>query len=762
MPEVPAYLAVLSGAPARVVRLTVGEFIAGRVPGTAILLPNMEISRRHCRFIWNGETCIVEDLGSVRGTRVNGQKISVQTQLSAGDKVELGPVTIQFGRGEPPGSLESSTAGEGPSLILVQGKPADRIPATGDLTIGRDSSADVVLNDPSISRRHAQVQALPGGGCVVRDLNSLAGSFVNGHRFDSHELTVGDRLQVGPFCFQYDGSALVRLTASRGSSVHARALVQKVGARVLLDEIAFSIPASHFAGILGSSGAGKSTLLNSLAGLDEADSGQVYIDGDDIYATREPVSFGYVPQDDIVHRELTVLQALRYSARLRLPRSTPPGEIERLLQQTMEQLGLSHCAELSIARLSGGQRKRVSVGVELLVRPAILFLDEPSSGLDPATEFQLMELLRDLADSGCTIVCTTHVIENAYLMDQLLVLTGGCLAFQGTAQEAREYFGVSKLIALYERLLEHPPNEWKARFLQKRPPLVATPAEAEGRRPARGSVPTRPRRRLALPILLQRQAAIFAADWRNFLLVLGEPLIVAALVAWVAAGEQELALFFAYVGVLWFGCSNAAQEIVKEKPVYRREKLVGVGTHSYLLSKFLFQFGVTSIQALLLYVTLSLGFQHLDGSAPWQILSVLGAGFAAVGIGSAISALARTIMQAVLVVPLILIPQILFCGYTLPASRMSDGVYLVARVMPSFASEKLMETSLFWDQPLAGDLLSDHLPALKNLQRAAPAHLNQFYTEPRPALEALGILFLWAFLSYIVAWLALRRSERRR
>ena len=114
--------------------------------------------------------------------------------------------------------------------------------------------------------------------------------------------------------------------------------------------------------------------------------------------------------------------------------------------------GLRPHASKSICHLSGGQRKRVSVGVELLAKPAVLFLDEPSSGLDPATEFQLMELLRDLADTGCTIVCTTHVMENAFLMDQLIVLVGGCLSFQGSAQSAREYFGVPKLTGLYDRL----------------------------------------------------------------------------------------------------------------------------------------------------------------------------------------------------------------------------------------------------------------------------------------------------------------------
>src|SRR5688500_18165913 len=163
----------------------------------------------------------------------------------------------------------------------------------------------------------------------------------------------------------------------------------------------------------------------------------------------------------------------------------------------MEQLDIRRRADVPIHSLSGGQRKRVSVGVELLARPAILYLDEPSSGLDPATEFQLMELLRDLADTGCTIVCTTHVMENAYLMDQLIVLCGGCLAFQGSAQSAREYFGVPKLTGLYDCLCDRPPKEWQSAFLE-RPSLPDEPSP-----PAQlGHKAKRERRALALPILL--------------------------------------------------------------------------------------------------------------------------------------------------------------------------------------------------------------------------------------------------------------------
>jgi ABC-type multidrug transport system ATPase subunit len=728
----------------------------------------MEVSRRHCRFNWNGAVCIVEDMGSIRGTRVNGEKITAPRQLRPGDKVEVGPVMIEFGEGEPPGALGENTPNEGAAApILVRGQMSDRIEIVGELTLGRDPAGDVVLNDPSVSRRHAQLRAQSGGGCVVVDLNSTAGSFVNGHRFDSHELTVGDRVQIGPYYFQYDGSALVRLAAARGAAVQVRGITHSVpnrdgsGPIKLLDDISFTIPPSQFAGILGPSGAGKSTLLYSLSGFDAPDSGAVLIDREDIYARREPPSFGYVPQDDIVHRELTVAQALRFSARLRLPCTTPEIEIERLIVQTMEQLEIRNRSGVPIQTLSGGQRKRVSVGVELLARPAILYLDEPSSGLDPATEFQLMELLRDLADSGCTIICTTHVIENAYLMDQLLVLVGGCLAFQGSAQETREYFGVSKLVALYERLREQLPQQWKKALNERR--QTPTPDLSASIPPPKppGAPRRRAPRRPALPILLQRQFAIFVADWRNYALVLGEPLVVAALVSWVAHVENDLALIFAYLATLWFGCSNAAQEIVKEVPIYQRERLIGVSAHAYLTSKFLFQIGVSVIQAVLLYLGLIIGLKNLEGSMVWQLLALFSVAASAVGIGSAISALSRSVMQAVLVVPLILIPQILFSGFTVKAHLMSPAVRAVARVMPTFAAQRLVDTSFFWNQQV-GSRSENYGPSMRSLFLDVKFKPSDTFRHTGPGVIALATQLGWVVLAYVVAFLALKSRERRR
>lgn len=741
-----AHLAINAGLPPRIISLKPGTLVAGRSLEADLPLEHPEVSRAHCRFRWNGSNWLIEDLDSARGTRINGAAITSPTQLNEGDQIGLGPVLLQFGLGAAP----VIPARELDKSATHQSAATDRIELTGSIVIGRDPQVDVVLNNPAVSRRHAQIEHKPNGGYVVTDLNSSAGSFVNGRRFDQHELTVGDRLQIGPFCFQFDGQALVQM-ANAGGCIEASQIVSRAGSQIILDTITLTVPASRFVGIIGPSGAGKSSLLHVLAGLHAPDGGRVLLDDADVYQAGTQSSFGFVPQEDIVHPELTVSEGLRFSARLRLPPGTPGLELQKLLIQTMDQLGLKARADFPIARLSGGQRKRVSVGVELLGKPAVMFLDEPTSGLDPATEFQLMELLRDLADTGCTIICTTHVMENAFLMDQLAVLVGGCLAFSGSPQEAREYFGVTRLNALYDQLLNRPAKEWQTQFAPRQ--------EREEVIPKSPSLLSRPRRPFALPILLARQWAILRSDWRNFGILLGQPLIIAALVCWVT-DERALVMFFAYLATLWFGCANAAQEVVKELAIYRRERLIGVGAHSYLSSKFIFLTGVTFIQSMLLYGAMLLGEHGRDGTVAWQLSALFGTALAGVGIGLTLSALSRTVMQAVIMVPLIIIPQIVFSGYTVPASDMTPAVRWVSRCMPSYSAQTIFDTSFLWMKPLRGETINNHAQAYRNLDPDRRFTSRDIYNRKEPALLALMVLGFWAVGAYLASWLALKRRER--
>jgi hypothetical protein len=409
------------------------------------------------------------------------------------------------------------------------------------------------------------------------------------------------------------------------------------------------------------------------------------------------------------------------------------------------------------------------VGVELLRRPPLIFLDEPTSGLDPFAEFKLMELLRRLADTGCTVICTTHVMENVYLMDQIAVLSAGRVVFQGPPESARTRFGVARLSGLYDALQTIDPK-----LLHSVPP----PALPERLEPVEKKIPatTKGKQAFALPILLRRQFTIFRSDLKNLLIAIGQPLIIGVLVCWVSANEP-LAQFFAYIATLWFGCSNSAQEIVKEVPIYRRERLVGLSRWSYLLSKFLWMGTLTNIQILILYACIAIAGRTWLPAIGWQVVGLFLLGYAATGIGLTVSAVARSALQAVMLVPLILIPQILCSGYTVRTADMSPPVLFVSQLMPSFAAQRIADaSSLLFRVPTADDkteipnavlITEDHYAvSWKNMdqwQRGAEGkrlNAQNPLLNPRPIFVGYLSLILWTVAGFFASYVALARKER--
>ncbi len=800
VPAQPPLLTVLAGLPVAAYPLGIGTTVAGRSPEMKVPLKHPEVSRQHCRFQSDGQGgCTVEDLGSQWGTSVNGAALAngEPHPLLPGDLVQIGPVLVHYGFGPPPESVANALTADallapGSATILIGGQEVLRVPlGSKRLILGRAAEADVVLADASISRQHAAVERTTSG-YEVADLQSRAGSLVNGRRFERHLLVIGDQLQMGPFFFRFDGQALARTSGLAGVEIAARHLHKQAGGTAILTDVSLRVERGQFVMILGPSGAGKSSLLDTLTGLRPADSGEVCYDGADFYRHYDGLRalLGYVPQDDIVHRELTVAEALLFSARLRLPAGTPAFEARKLVAQTITRLGLTEQRHTLIARLSGGERKRVSVGVELLSKPSVLFLDEPTSGLDPAAEFKLMELLRRLADSGCTVVCTTHIVENVYLTDRLFVLTAGRLVFDGTAQQARDFFGVPRLTNLYDRLAERTALEWIDDYRRHVDTRDDAPAG-----PGRVPLPAA-RRRAALPILWARQWALLSVDPKNFLLLFGQPLVIALLVAW-ATDDTALGLFFAYLSTLWFGCSNAAQEIVREIAIYRREHMAGLGRSAYLLSKLTLLGAVTAAQGVFLYGCLWAArwwlyrdpdpgvARGIDGSALWQLGSIVCTAFASVGIGLAISALARSMMQAVMAVPLVLIPQILFSGLVVETNQMtSPVVFALTNAMPSYAAQTMMDVGAFLHRPITGGIYNahkkagDHLKDLRlrellarprarlvsrgDLRATAAAELGvrKVYTRADVGVFAALKLLGWMVLGYAAAWVGLRARER--
>jgi ABC-type multidrug transport system ATPase subunit len=347
------------------------------------------------------------------------------------------------------------------------------------VTFGRDPSNNVPIPDPIVSRFHAKLTKV-GQGHVLEDLNSQIGTLVNGQplRGGRQSLQVGARVQIGRFKFVYDpqslgillsqptpnnnsygleGHKLIRKVPDKKNSVWDK-LLGRGESKTILNQVSLSIEPGKFVALVGGSGAGKSTLLKAFCGIEPINSGRVLLNGDDLYAEFNAYRhiLGYVPQKDILHQQLTVISALQYAARLRLPADTDPVEITRRIKEVLRQVKMDGEHETkTIGDLSGGQIKRVSIAVELLSEPGLFFLDEPTSGLDPYLEQELMELMRKFAhQENRTIILVTHATASITKCDHVAFMAHGYLAFFGTPQEAQRFFGKTDFAEIYGCIVE--------------------------------------------------------------------------------------------------------------------------------------------------------------------------------------------------------------------------------------------------------------------------------------------------------------------
>lgn len=730
----------------------------GQAKTAALRIPHPAVSPIHCTITWMNGYALLHDGGSEMGTRVNDHRVTEDVALSDGDQITVGPFQFIFtweaqaaqNPGLPTGAaplrlpLPPLTKRDRPSgplapapmvptsgmpSVRFRGHPVTEIPLAGGLTFGTRDDADVLLADPELSPVQMKIEVALSGFEVV-DLGRT-GSLMNGKFFERHPLVIGDLLQLGErHFFFFDGFALRPVRDGLGCGIQAFGLDVSGGkARgLILQSASFDARPGQFVGIIGPSGAGKTTLLRALLGLKPVTAGTILLDGQDLRKIDSPSSFfGYVPQQEIVHLELTARQALHYSALLRLPRRIPRREMDKLVQSLSNRLGLEQHLDTRAGRLSGGQLKRLSVCVELLSRPPLLFLDEPTSGLDPESETELMQQLQELSYTGCTVVCTTHLMENVYLMSSLEVVmagrdtqgrpTPGRTVFRGKPRLAKELFNVRTLSKLYHQLKQDPPEQWQKLYQEKTgQSLIEAPPLPPGP-PRLSTPPRREKRRLAVPILLQRQWMILKSDWKNLFLLIGQPVLIAVLIALAATGENpsDKKLFLAAIAVLWLGCGNAAPELVRERSIFRREQFVGLRASSYLLSKFIAFGSLTSLQAMLIFIILKTVGGGLDGSAFWQFAGLMASAAAATGLGLAVSAWARNTLQAVLLVPVIIIPQILFAGFVFPVKDWDDHAVprIVSRFFPSFAAQRVMDVSLVWGKNVKD--AGDYSTALNNL-----------------------------------------------
>jgi ABC-type multidrug transport system ATPase subunit/pSer/pThr/pTyr-binding forkhead associated (FHA) protein len=727
------------------------------------------VSRKHASIRYEGGNFVLEDNKSFNGTLVNEQRISAPTPLYDGDRIELGiggPLLrlLAPGRiapqgadlagqraiaiGQLPGISEAAIPISNKTMVFTADSGADLLGSREsaepqllmslafgdkrDLTIGRDERSDIQLDGLQISNRHARL-IQSGTEVIIEDLGSTNGVYVNGARIARQTIRPDDAVQIGTFLIRSDAAGNISVFDTRSKTrIDAVGLTKDVrnrfgGGKIrLLDGVSLSVQPNEFVGILGASGSGKSTLIDAMNGVRPANPGNVLINNLDLYRHFDSLkqSIGYVPQDDIIHRELSVNRTLYYVARLRLSRDVSKKEINQTISEVLDVTGLAERRNLRIEQLSGGQRKRVSMAVELITRPSVIFLDEPTSGLDPATAEKIMKLFRQIAESGRTVIMTTHAMENVKLFDKIVILMRGKLAFYGTPEEALKHLGASSYKDIYDRLeepvartpqqaeadrtqrIEQAAEDWKQKFLQTvhYRKYVHDPLKQLGTlEPAK----RRKKRRLGIFgsvrqffTLSRRYLEVLLQDKLNLFILFAQAPIIALLTFFVMGSTRprDFVYFVLALVAIWFGTSVSAREIIRERPIYRRERMVNLGILPYLLSKLFILGIIVSIQCLVLFLPLKVfdlaGLMPMPGE--WGGVPQFGAMLltAAVGIalGLFVSALVRTSEMATSLVPLILIPQILFSGLVGVPSGINKAAGLAMPAAWSFDTIKRFST----------------------------------------------------------------------
>ena len=568
------------------------------------------------------------------------------------------------------------------------------------LTIGRAPDNDLVVPDLQASQHHARFVSLPDGRYRLRDLGSDRGTFVNGVRIESDTtvaLREDDRVGVGRTTFRISGNTLEPCEDDVAVSFWARRLTVRIGERTILRDVSFRAPERSLVAVVGPSGSGKSTLLKALTGYRPADEGEVLYGDRDLYREYADLRdrIGLVPQDDILHTELTIRRALGYAAELRFPHDTTAEERSGRIAEVLRELRLEAHQDKRISSLSGGQRKRTSVALELLTKPSLLLLDEPTSGLDPGMDRDVMQLLRSLADGGRTVVVVTHSVAELALCDQVLVMApGGSLAYAGPPDEALAFFGHDSWADVFADFENDTDADWRGAWRRSRP-FERYAAHAETRPVRRVTTLVKPS---ALPQRTQPWGAQFSTLVRRYLAVIrADPGFIGLLVVLpvvlgvstltvkpekdlVSAGYDatgmlipnlvtSTVLMVIAVGICFTGAANAVRELIKERVIYERERAVGLSRSAYVWSKITVLGAVTGLQAIGMTViaTCIRGLPHrgavLGGLVTAELcLPMMLLGVTAMLVGLAISALVRTAERTMPLLVMFAVVQITFGG----------------------------------------------------------------------------------------------------
>ncbi|WP_196411131.1 ATP-binding cassette domain-containing protein, partial [Mycobacterium avium] len=559
----------------------------------------------------------------------------------------------------------------------------------GSQTIGRATDNDIVIQDVLASRHHAFLIQTPLG-TEIRDAHSVNGTFVNGVRVGSAVLTEGDVVTIGNVDLVFTRDGLIRRTeaATRSGGLEVNSVCYTVDhGKQLLDHISLTARPGTLTAIIGGSGAGKTTLSRLIVGYTTPTSGTVTFEGHNIHTEYASMRsrIGMVPQDDVVHRQLTVNQALGYAAELRLPPDTSKEERARVVAQVLEELDMTQHAETRVDKLSGGQRKRASVALELLTQPSLLLLDEPTSGLDPALDRQVMLMLRQLADAGRVVLVVTHSVSYLDVCDQILLIApGGKTAFCGPPDQVEPALGTRNWADIFAKVGADP-DEANRRFKERnqqssQPPTPQSPADL-------GEPPQTDLWR-QLSTIARRQVRLVVSDrgYTIFLAVL--PFLIGALSLTVkgphpglgpadplgpAPTQPQYIMVLLNIGAVFMGTALTIRDLIGERAIFRREQAVGLSTTAYLLAKIAVFCVFATAQAAIATIIVRLGKgaptahpQFFGNSTFSLFVTVAGTCIASAMLGLLLSALAQSNEQIMPLLVVSIMSQLVFSSGMIP------------------------------------------------------------------------------------------------
>jgi ABC-type multidrug transport system ATPase subunit/pSer/pThr/pTyr-binding forkhead associated (FHA) protein len=800
-----------------------GQIIVGRDAARAsLVIAHGAVSGQHATIMLDRMMAV--DHGSTSGTWVGGQQLAPNqpAPIDPNGLIAFGPVPVPVALlvHVAQGALAGASVAVPMSpMALTSGQPA--LPPQGSpegtgasprkhrtvigeldldqlqsnvISIGRTPDNQIVVNHPQVSSKHAQI-VMASGQLYLEDLGSANGTYVRGQRLPARQkvpVANGEKVFVGPM------PLLIHLAESRIDvvvedqanwagkplyEIEAWDLYLEVPDRddksqmkVLLDHVSFKALPGDMIALMGPSGAGKTTLLLALNGYLPPTSGQVRINGEDLYTIYDALrgSIGYVPQDDIVHPELTVFEAVKYSARFRLPPDYSEDEIDRRVDDTLRDLGLEAVRNLQIGKpekkvLSGGQRKRVNIALELVTDPVILFLDEPTSGLAADDTTTLISLLAELTKkTGKTIVMTIHQPAKdefeKFNLGFIMGYGGVPTYFGPTGDPAYSFFGsilarspggqshkridnprdMFDMLNVRERMVleemkranpnalrQHARVEaskgWRAEFFRQDNPVyqpMYSGRRAIGNAPLARGVPHRADVAVVrqLGLLLSRYWRVKLRDRMGSAIMFLQAPIIGVLLwlvfgnqtsgvpYWCLGALQELskkndmstatttnllntmqpttdhtaAMFFVVVSCVWFGTSNAAREIVTERAIYMRERMVNLRLVNYVLSKYLLLsfFCVLQCSMLLGIVFFALGFNGGPIAFALELGNLVALAMNATALGLCMSTVVSSAEAAMALTPIALIPQVVLGGLMVPMTT-NPNLKPLMYMMPS-------------------------------------------------------------------------------